>query len=140
LRAAFEDAKEVYKFDILAIAILPDHLHMILIPENVEDYPKIVRAIKYNFSQKINDGGMAIPPYGEKAVWQERYYEHTIIDENDLNNHLDYIHYNPVKHEHVKSVKEWEHSSFHKFVKHKNYEINWGSYQDTEKIKELDYE
>ena len=163
LRASFEEAKEVYKFDVYAIAILPEHMHMILIPENIKDYPKIIRAIKYNFSRKINDGGMAIPPYINrspndsedikvfalcnlsknkinKGIWQDRYIEHTIRDENDLNNHLNYIHYNPVKHGNVNCVKDWEHSSFHKFVEQKNYETNWGTFQDIEKIKELDYE
>lgn len=167
LRKSFKQAKEIYEFDIYAISILPDHFHMILIPENIKDYPKIIRAIKYNFSKMINDGGIAIPPYisrspsvsgdsvqcqtravgqeclsykRNKEIWQKRYYEHTIISEEDLHNHLDYIHYNPVKHGHVKCVKDWEHSSFHKFVEQNNYDINWGSEKDIEKIKELSYE
>lgn len=140
LQESFKEASYIYKFEIYAISILPEHLHMILIPENINDYPKIIRAIKYNFSEKINAGGIAIPPYEKKSIWQKRYYEHTLRDDEDLNKHLDYIHYNPVKHGLVKQVKNWEFSSFHKFVEIKNYDTNWGNFQDIEKIKDLNYE
>ena len=66
--------------------------------------------------------------------------EHTIRDENDLNNQINYIHYNPVKHGYAKSVKDWEYSSFHKFVKNKFYDINWGSNTDIKEIIDLDFE
>jgi len=57
-----------------------------------------------------------------------------------LNKHLDYIHYNPVKHGLVDKVKGWEFSSFHKFVEQKNYELDWGSYEDVKSIMDLDYD
>ncbi|MHC1782505.1 MAG: transposase [Anaerolineaceae bacterium] len=60
------------------------------------------------------------------SLWQRRFWEHTIHDEQDLHNHIDYIHYNPVKHGLVKNVQEWEDSSFHMFVKQGMYEIDWG--------------
>ena len=53
---------------------------------------------------------------------------------------MPYIHYNPVKHGYTKNVRDWEYSSFHKFVKSKNYEINWGSVEDVLSIQDLDYE
>ena len=74
-----------------------------------------------------------------KRLWQNRFWEHTIRDENDLNIHLNYIHYNPVKHGYVKSVKDWEFSSFHKFVKKGLYDINWGSNTDIKEIIDLDF-
>lgn len=147
LRESFKRAKQTYKFDIFASIILPDHMHLILRPKKIEEYPKIIFAIKYHFSRNINFGGVGTPPYhlseskikkSEKGIWQRRYYEHTIRDENDLNKHLDYIHYNPVKHGHTKNVKEWEFSSFHKFVESKNYDINWGSGKDIAHIKDFD--
>lgn len=140
LRDAFKDVKKIYNFETYAIVILPEHLHMILIPEKIEDYPKIIRALKYNFSKKINAGGIAIPPYEKNKIWQDRYFEHTIRDEEDLNNHLDYIHYNPVRHKHVKAVIDWEYSSFKKFVEQNNYAKNWGRNEDIKKIKQLNYE
>jgi len=152
LREAFKDAKTIYDFDIYACVILPEHMHLILVPKIINEYPKIIRAIKYNFSKKINDGGIAIPPYASgqgrragfpscrhKNIWQNRYFEHTIFNENDLYKHLDYIHYNPVKHAHVKNVRDWKFSSFNKFVKMKNYETNWGSVDDVKHIAELEY-
>lgn len=140
LRESFKHTKTIYNFEIFGLVILPDHIHLLLRPENIKEYPKIIRAIKYNFSEKFNDGGMAIPPYEKKQIWQRRYWEHTIRDEEDLYKHLDYIHYNPVKHGYVKNVKDWEFSSFFKFVEMKNYDLDWGSSKDIKHIVTLDYD
>lgn len=140
LRKSFKRAKEIYNFELFGCVILPDHIHLLLRPENIEDYPKIIRAIKYNFSHGFNDGGIAIPPYAKKQIWQNRYWEHTIKNDEDLYKHLDYIHYNPVKHGHVKNVKDWEFSSFFKFVEMKNYDLDWGSTDQIKHIATLDYD
>ena len=76
----------------------------------------------------------------EKGIFQRRYWEHTIRDENELNNHINYIHYNPVKHKLVQNVKDWEYSSFHKFVENNFYDKNWGNVKEIENIINLDYE
>ena len=76
---------------------------------------------------------------GEKSIWQRRYFEHTIIDEEDLNKHIDYIHYNPMKHYNI-APKDWKYSSFNKFVQNGHYEQNWCNFEDKYNIKELDYE
>ncbi len=149
LRQGFINTKKNYAFEILAIVVLPDHMHLIITPEKIEEYPKIIRSIKYSFTKNLQNGGIVIPPYklsnskmnkGDKGIWQRRYFEHTIRDEDDLHNHLDYIHYNPVKHNLTQNVKNWEFSSFHNFVKMGNYEQDWGTTLDIEKIKDLDYE
>ena len=150
LRESFKRAQKTYKFKIYASVILPEHLHLIIIPEKIEEYPKIIFSVKYHFSRNVKiDGGLGNPPYAlseskikkkEKGIWQRRYIEHTIRDEDDLYNHLDYIHYNPVKHGHVKKVKDWDFSSFNKFVKMNKYDVNWGSENDVEKIKSLEWE
>lgn len=150
LRQAFKNTKKNYDFEILASVILPEHLHLIIIPKNIREYPKIIHSIKYYFSKNVqNIGGIVIPPYvlseskikkGEKGIWQRRYYEHTIIDEEDLYKHLDYIHYNPVKHGVIENVKDWEFSSFDKFVEMNNYDIDWGSIEDVKHIETLDYD
>ena len=62
----------------------------------------------------------------ESDVWQRRFWEHTIGDEADLEKHLDYIHYNPVKHGLVSCPHKWEYSSFRKWLERGNYEANWG--------------
>jgi len=149
LRKAFENTKKIYNFEIYCAVVLPDHLHVILVPKNIKEYPKIIHSVKYYFSRNLtDDGGMVIPPYieasklkkGDKGIWQRRYFEHTIRDEKDLYNHLDYIHYNPVKHEYANNVKDWAFSSFDKFVKSENYDIDWGSSEDLKIIKTLEYD
>ena len=106
LRNSFKETKKHFDFEIFAISILPDHFHILLKPQNIKDYPRIIKSIKYNFSSHFNVVGLANPTYvnkKEKGIWQRRYHEHTIRDEDDLYKHLDYIHYNPVKHGHIKS-------------------------------------
>ena len=144
LRISFKNARQYFDFEIIAICVLPNHIHIILNPNNIHEYPKIITSIKYYFSKHYNVG-VETPTYGyinkgEKGVFQHRYFEHTICSQEELNNHIDYVHYNPVKHGYVKSVKEWEFSSFHKFVKEKFYDINWGSLNEIKNIENLDFE
>jgi putative transposase len=102
--------------------------------------------IKRTFTQSLNDipQDEDIPisriKRNEKCVWQRRFNDHIIRDEKDLYNHLDYIHYNPVKHGYTKQVRNWKFSSFHKFIKLKNYEPNWGSESDIKNLIKLEYE
>jgi len=149
LRKGFKNAKEHYNFEIVASVILKDHFHIILNPQNIVDYPKIIVEIKQYFSQNVDKKSLkVIEEYvtpsmikrKESGVWQRRYYEHTIRDENDLNIHIGYIHYNPVKHNLVKNVSDWEFSSFDNFVKDGKYDINWGHPSDVEKIIECNLE
>lgn len=128
LRKAFANAKKFFKFEIIAICILPEHIHVIFKPQNIYEYPKIITSIKYYFSKNF-DVGVETPTYGynnkkEKGIWQRRFYEHSITDEADLNKHIDYIHYNSYKHLGI-APKDWEFSSFSKFVKEGYYEQNW---------------
>ena len=62
----------------------------------------------------------------EKGIWQRRYWEHAIRDEADLERHVDYIHFNPVKHGLVSRVADWPHSSFHRYVEQGLLEVDWG--------------
>ena len=76
---------------------------------------------------------------GEKSIWQRRYFEHTIINEEDLNKHIDYIHYNPMKHYNI-APQDWQYSSFNKFVEDGYYEKDWCNFENKYNINELDYE
>ncbi len=109
---------------------MSDHIHKIIKPCAGENYSKIISSIKHSFSVSV---GQVCPTYDlkkgyvnkrEKGVWQRRFYEHTIRDEDDLNRHIDYIHYNPFKHLGV-APKDWEFSTFAQFVKEGYYEPNW---------------
>jgi putative transposase len=61
-----------------------------------------------------------------KSIWQRRYWEHAIRDDNDLARHIDYIHYNPVRHQYVSRVRDWPHSSFHRYVERGILPPDWG--------------
>jgi putative transposase len=112
LRAAFRVAKRERPFIIDAIVVLPDHLHVILtLPQGDADFAGRRRRIKGHFSTQLLAAGIAIGRHanGELALWQRRYWEHTIRDEHDFVRHVDYIHYNPVKHRLVTRVRDWPH-------------------------------
>ncbi len=116
LRESFRESKRFYKYKIEAIVILPDHFHMIIRPQNSKDYPNIIKSIKYNFTKNYHKDEVeqSISRYkrGMRAVWQKRYYEHTIRDEEDYIRCLEYIYHNPLKHNYVSDAKEWRYSSF----------------------------
>ena len=83
LKQAIINSKKYFNYELIAICVLPEHIHMILYPENIKDYPKIITSIKYYFSHNI-DVGVETPTYGylnkgEKGIFQRRYFEHTII-------------------------------------------------------------
>jgi putative transposase len=120
LRAAFRAARRERPFSIDAIVILPDHVHVIFtLPLGDADFPGRWRRIKGHFSQTLLDQGMRLNrrPNGRMALWQNRFWEHTIRDEVDFERHIDYIHFNPVKHRWVSRVSDWPHSSFHRYVR-----------------------
>ena len=62
----------------------------------------------------------------EKGIWQRRYWEHAIRDDADFERHVDYLHFNPVKHGHVARVSDWPHSSFHRYVERGVLDADWG--------------
>jgi putative transposase len=120
LRAAFRSARHERPFIIDAVVILPDHLHAILtLPQGDADFAGRWRRIKGQFSTHLLAAGNTVRRHlnGELALWQRRYWEHTIRDETDFARHVDYIHYNPVKHCLVNRVRDWPHSSFHLYVR-----------------------
>ncbi len=131
LRSAFRKVKERHPFSIEAIVILPDHLHCIwTLPKNDTDYSTRWNLLKGAFSRSLAKGeslSKSRVKRRERGIWQRRFWEHMLRDENDFNRHLDYIHWNPVKHGYASNVVDWPHSSFHKYVKMDWYPENWGS-------------
>jgi len=108
LRTAFATARIRLPFSIDAMVVLPDHLHCLwTLPEGDADFSRRWRAIKSAFSRAIPAGEHLSPrrlAKGERGVWQRRFWEHVIRDERDFERHADYIHFNPVKHGHVRRV------------------------------------
>lgn len=121
LRDAFQEVKKAHPFDIDAIVVLPDHLHSLwTLPEGDDDFSLRWRQIKSAFSRAIEKDERISNSRlrkQERGIWQRRFWEHAIRDEEDFNRHIDYIHINPVKHGYVQRAIDWQFSSIHRYVK-----------------------
>jgi len=134
LREAISAIREKWSFEIIAIVLLPDHLHTVwTLPPDDDYYSRRWRRIKEEFTRKyLAAGGTESPQtasrirQGQRGVWQKRFWEHTCRDENDLKRCVDYVHWNPKKHQLVSSVKDWPWSSFGRFVTLGEYPPDWG--------------
>jgi putative transposase len=129
LREAVRLVREKQPFHIDAWVVLPDHMHAIwTLPSGDDQYSNRWRAIKKAFSKAIPKteyrSTIRIKRH-ERGIWQRRFWEHTITDDADYAAHMDYIHYNPVKHGWAFTVQEWPYSSFHRLVKMGIYPLNW---------------
>ncbi|MCP4709332.1 MAG: transposase [Planctomycetes bacterium] len=131
LRQAFDEVRMLMSFEVVGIVLLPNHLHCLWqLPAGDSDYSKRWGLIKKTFTQSMkleNERQVSVSRQKrrEKGMWQRRFWEHTIRDRNDLANHMDYIHYNPVKHGLVRCPHQWDYSSFHRWVKEGAYQENW---------------
>jgi putative transposase len=130
LRRIYASVQQRHPFETVAICILPDHLHVVWsLPPNDADYPLRWSLIKGGFSRGLTDRGeqsYSKTAKSERGLWQRRYWEHAIRDDADLEHHVDYVHFNPVKHGHVGRVADWPHSSFHRYVARGVLPADWG--------------
>jgi putative transposase len=129
LRKSIKKVQLELPFKIEAIVILPEHLHALWkLPTDDENYSVRWQKIKSLFTHEIIKCGVPLKKgrKDEYNLWQHRYWEHTIKDERDFENHVNYIHYNPVKHNLVKQVRDWQYSSFHTYVKNGILPLDWG--------------
>jgi putative transposase len=132
LRNAFQYTLRRMPFTIVASVILPEHMHFIwTLPQDDSNYSTRWRLIKSHFTHHWQGKGTievnaSRQEKGEADIWQRRFWEHLIRDEADLNRHIEYIHYNPVKHGLVRTPGAWEYSSFMKYVREGIYPIDWG--------------
>jgi putative transposase len=129
LRASFREIRLGHPFVIEAIVVLPDHLHAIwTLPEGDRDFSTRWSLIKANFSRALpRDEPISHSRRRkrERGIWQRRYWEHTIGDDDDFARHFDYVHFNPVKHGYVKDVADWRYSSFHRMARSGFYLPDW---------------
>ena len=129
LRRAFKVAQVSYPFMMDAAVILPEHLHCIwTLPKGDDRFDMRWQLIKATFSKSLVIGenvSVSRIRRRERGVWQRRYWEHVIRDEQDWRNHVDYIHHNPVKHGYVTHAGGWPHSSFHRYLKKGFYPVDW---------------
>lgn len=134
LRQAIDTIREKYPFEIVAWVLLPNHMHTVwTLPRGDCDYSVRWARIKEEFTEQwLAAGGWegarnrSRRRRGERAVWQRRFWEHTVRDEEDLERCVDYVHWNPVKHGHVPRVADWPWSTFHRYVAAGHYGSDWG--------------
>ena len=115
--------KEIHPFSMLGYVFLPDHFHLLIKPTGDGNFSQIMHSVKSYFSQMHRK---RIDTTGRLRVWQRRFHDHIIRDERDLAHHLDYIHYNPIKHGFVTRPEEWPHSSFPHWKERGAYPERWG--------------
>ena len=135
LRNAWRKTNATMPFRVEAVCVLPDHLHTIWsLPEGDDDYSTRWRKLKGVFSREYRAGGgshgEAKPSRRRKrevGVWQRRYWEHRIRNVDDFRRHVEYTHFNPVKHGYVTSLADWPLSSFHDHVKKGWIGADWGT-------------
>ena len=120
LRKSYRTVRESLPFETVAVCVLPDHIHCIwALPEGDADFSTRWSLIKSGFSRGLDPGrsrSASKVAKREKGIWQRRYWEHVIRDDADLERHVDYIHFNPVKHGHVTRVADWPLCAFHRNV------------------------
>lgn len=134
LANAIAEVQTQYPFFLEAWVFLPDHIHAIwTLPDGDTDYSKRWGLIKAKFSKEgkpffhpQQSANSSRIKRRETTIWQRRFWEHTIRDDADYSRHVDYVHYNPVKHGLSKHAREWPYPSFHRYVREGFYPENWG--------------
>ena len=134
LRDAIRKVQAKYPFSVEAWVLLPDHFHCIwTLPVADSNFQLRIRLLKRfvtlscsGFLHRDSINTESRRKRKESTLWQRRYWEHQIRSDNDRKHHMDYIHYNPVKHGYVTSVKDWPFSSFHRDIDAGVYNENWG--------------
>lgn len=132
-RSAVAEVKHLLLFEILGAVILPDHVHFLWeLPPDDSDFSKRIGMIKSRFTRSMDGVERSVKhvsssrrQHRESTVWQRRFWEHTIRDDRDFATHMDYIHYNPVRHGRVLCPHAWPYSSFHRWVREGHYDAHW---------------
>ena len=129
LREAVRNVHQALPFRIDGWVVLPDHMHCLwTLPPNDSAFSVRWKRIKTAFSKSLADvepRSSVMLRRGERGIWQRRYWEHTIRDDGDYTAHMDYIHFNPVKHGLVEHPGDWTFSSFRRCVAAGLYPADW---------------
>ncbi len=129
LRESVRKVRVKYPFTIHAWVVLPEHLHCVIeLPIGDTDFALRWRLIRTHFSKflpKTESLSATRIRRGERGIWQRRYWEHLIRDEDDFSAHMDYVHINPLKHGLVECVVDWPFSTFHQLVREGIYPRDW---------------
>jgi putative transposase len=137
LLSIMRKVKTEHHFKMLGYVILDDHFHWLIEPEQKTVFSNIIQSVKLRFTYHYKKR------YGIKdntIIWQRRFWDHVIRDEGDFQQHLDYIHYNPVKHEYIGDPARYQWSSFQYYFKKGYYLPGWAVDSQPSNIKDLDFE
>ena len=129
-----EEVRITYPFVIEGWVVLPDHVHCIwTLQDGDKEFSKRWGLIKAGFTKHMKPFLQrhellteSRKRHQEGTIWQRRFWEHHIRDDDDYRKHIDYMHYNPVKHGLVKRTRDWPHSSFHEYCRQGMYPVDWG--------------
>lgn len=111
LREILRNVKEMHPFVMLGYVFLLDHFHILIQPTDYSNFSDIMHSVKSNFTRE-HKKQLGLSTSQSMKFWQKRFWDHVIRDDRDLENHLHYIHFNPVKHGCVKDPRDWEYSSY----------------------------
>lgn len=123
LRTTFNNVKELHPFMMLGYVFLPDHFHILIRPTGSSTFSDIMHSVKPNFTKEYKK---LVGLTGSLQFWQKGFWDHVIRDDVDFQRHLDYIHYNPVRHQLVQKPEEWLYSSFQHWQQRDCYPPSWG--------------
>jgi putative transposase len=128
----------LHPFHLMAYVIMPDHFHWLMtLPEDKPNFSEVIHSIKRNFVINYKKAHKIHTP---TKIFQSRFWDHVIRSETDLRNHIDYIHWNPVKHGYSPTVDIWQHSSYSFWEARGYYAADWGSSGEPEYLTKMNYD
>ena len=125
LHEILHNVRQLHPFTMFGYGFLLDHFHVIIQPTGESNFSDIMHSFKPHFTREFKKM-MGLSSSEPLKFWQKRFWDHVIRDQNDLDRHIDYIHYNPVRHGYVKSPFDWPHSSIHRYFEEGFYQRDWG--------------
>jgi putative transposase len=135
LLTTLKTVKQLHPFIMLGYVFLPDHFHLLIQPTGISNFSDIMHSLKPNFT-KAYKKMVGLSTSDSMKFWQKRFWDHVIRDDRDFENHLHYLHYNPVKHRYATDPRIWEYSSYVEWEKRGLYppafdwdeptDIDWG--------------
>ena len=136
LRSTLRRAKELHPFSMLGYVFLYDHFHLLIRPTGKSNFSQIMHSLKPNFTKAYKQ---SMGTTDSIKFWQRRFWDHIIRDEDDLKRHIDYIHYNPVKHGFAECPEDYAHSSYRYWLEQGYYECGWG-HSEPQYLRSMDFE
>ena len=136
LLEVMREVKDDQPYLTLGYAILDDHFHWLIRPDQDQSFSKIMQSVKLRFTRRYKKG----IDVAQQKIWQPRFWDHVIRDEEDLKRHLDYIHFNPVKHGLVTRSIDYQWSSFNEYCKQGKYSPDWGVLHAPQNIRQMNLE